>query len=873
MYRFRFVALLILFATHSPALGQEAAEDPLRLGSEVVPTHQSVNLRLDADLPDYEGSVAIDLEVREATDIIRFHAQEMELTKISLSGGDGEIGLTHEEGENHLIVVRTERELAPGKLRLDIEFTNDFDLTSKSLYRIKFEGNNYLFTQMEAEDARGAIPCWDEPAFKITWDFTISAPEQQTVVFNMPEAEASSSDGWRTARYETTPPMPSYLLAMAVGPLELVPIEGMSVPGNIVCPKGKSDLAAEAVQLTPPILAKLEEYFGRPYPYPKLDHIAVPEFWPGAMENPGAITYRDTILLLDSAEVTSSERSTLAHVAAHEIAHMWFGDLVTMQWWDDLWLNESFATWLGRKVTDQVYPEFGVAVSTVEDNADAMASDAQVVAEPIRRDIMADQEKMSDVALLYDKGAAVLGMFESFIGEDLFRQGIVDYVNTNEWSNARAGDLWTAIGDNAGLDMASAMATFLEQPGVPRVDATVLGDGRVELKQERYLNYGAEIEDSPTWQIPIVFKYSDKGDVKTHKVMLREPTQVVELPGGVTPEWIHPNADERGYYHWSVDPEMLRALIADAPERMNERERVAFVAHVGALLTAGEMDGGRYLETIGKLATDPDAEVLETALGALGGVRVAFVTEKNREAFRAYTLTLTRPLAERYGYVPEEGESHAVSNFRADLLAWLGVFGRDPDFIAFAEAYTQSYLEDPTSGDASVARSCLRTAAVGGDWKLYNALKKGFETAEIPGERNRYLAAMGQFENKAIAKAALSYALDDAVRPQEMFSIIQRVGQMHEDEGLVWSWFVDNYDVMTARLPEMYRAYMPYFAGGCDAERLEAARVFFAEEEHQATGLDTQLAKVAEGVEDCVSLREREGSSVDKFLSGYASAK
>jgi alanyl aminopeptidase len=868
------VALALALALAVPVVAQEASSDPLRLDQKVVPTHQKVSLRIDPDSPKYDGVVVVDLNVSIATDTFRFHAEDMELQGVVLIDAAGaSVGLSYEAGEANLVAVTCKRQLAPGQYTLSIEFANEFDTTSSGLYRVIYEKQGYLFTQFEDDDARKAFPCWDEPAFKIPWDMTLSCPESQLVIFNTPERSVTVEDGWRTVEYASTPPLPSYLLAMAAGPFELVPIEGMSVPGNIVCPAGRAGLAGDAARVAAPILGALERYFDRGYPFEKLDLIAVPEFWPGAMENPGAITFRDTILLLDPNTVTVSNLRTLASVTAHEMAHMWFGDLVTMEWWDDLWLNESFATWLGRKVTNEVYPEYGIDVSTVEADVGAMSSDAQLAAEQIRKPVMADDMKMTDAALTYQKGAAVLGMFESFIGEDLFREGIVDYIEKNEWSNARADDLWSAIETVAGVDVASAMSTFLDQPGVPRIDATVLGDGRIELRQRRFLNHGNEDPVNSLWQIPVVFKYSEGDQVKTHKVMLREETQIVELPGGATPEWIHPNAGERGYYHWNVTPQMLRDLAANSAERLDKRERVALVGHLSALLDSGDLDGGSYLEATGSLGGDPDAEVIDALLSSLGKVRAAFVTPDRREAFAGYVRHMLRPVADRYGYLPADGEPEAVNMFRPALLNWLGIQGRDPDVIAFAKDGASRYLEDSTSVPAQIAGICLRIAALDGDWKLYNTFKERFEAAEIPAERSRYLSAMGYFENPGIAKAALNYAIDGEARPQEMFSIIQGVGTLHGDEGMVWDWFVASYDRMTARLPEMFKAYMPFFASGCNAQRLAVAEVFFADEDHRTNGTEDQLRKVAEGVGDCVGLREREGTAVAAFLRQYASAR
>ena len=280
------------------------------------------------------------------------------------------------------------------------------------------------------------------------------------------------ADGRRTVAFARTKPLPSYLLALATGPLETVPIPGMSVPGRVVTVKGASGLAGEAVRTTPPLLAALERYFGRPYPYEKLDLIAVPEFWPGAMENPGAITFRDTILLLDARGASAAQREAHVTINAHELAHMWFGDLVTMEWWDDLWLNESFASWMGDKAAEEAFPELRTAVSDVATLQGAMVTDARLSTRAIRQPVSAlDNLLQAADTLAYQKGEAVLGMVEAWVGPEAFRKGVLDYLAAHEWKNASAADLWRALGKAAGKDVGGVLATFLDQPGIPLVEA------------------------------------------------------------------------------------------------------------------------------------------------------------------------------------------------------------------------------------------------------------------------------------------------------------------------------------------------------------------------------------------------------------------
>src|SRR5262245_44236252 len=346
------------------------AGEHVRLGTDVVPTRQEVRLKLDPRIDTYGGTVRIELDVRKAGAPVRLHAEEMTITGASLDG----VEATHAAGPDNTIVVTPARPLPAGRAVLTLDFKNEYDRRAVGLYKMA-QGDGYLYTQFEAIDARKAYPCFDEPGFKIPWQLTVDVPAGFDAVSNTPETPGPERDGWKEVRFAQTKPLPSYLVALVVGKLGFVPIEGMSVPGRVVTVRGQERLTAVAARMTPPLLKAAEGWFGQPYPYEKLDLIAVPEYWPGAMEHPGCITFADGILLLDEATATPSQRRLLARVNAHELAHMWFGDLVTMAWWDDLWLNESFADWMGDKLADQVHPELQVTLSEMHTTQDTMTAD------------------------------------------------------------------------------------------------------------------------------------------------------------------------------------------------------------------------------------------------------------------------------------------------------------------------------------------------------------------------------------------------------------------------------------------------------------------------------------------------------------------
>ncbi len=874
------VLVLVLFPAAVLAQGAPASPSPtpaVRLGTDVVPTSQSIRLRLDADRPDYSGTVAIELEVRVATDRFRFHSEGPELTRLVLRGPQGEIETVWEAESDELVAVETTAPLASGAYTLEIDFTNPFDTQAVSLYRMEQDGTGYVFSQFQADDAREAFPCWDEPAFKIPYRVTVAVPEGHLAITNTPVATETVADGWRTTVFAATPPLPSYLLAIASGPLEAVPMPGLGVPGRLVTVRGQSHLTAAAAAMTPPILKALERYFGSPYPFAKLDFLALPEFWPGAMENPGAITYADRLLLLDPATASVAQRRRLAGVIAHELAHMWFGDLVTMEWWDDLWLNESFATWMGDKILPEVFPELDQEVAAIQGIQGILSQDSRATTEAVRRPIDSAKDLLSGIGLTYRKGRTVLGMFEQWMGPETFRRGVVAYLEAHAWKNATAADLWRALDQASGKEVAAAMATFLDQPGFPRIDVEVLAGGRVKLTQERFRNHGATAPGL-VWQVPVALSYGGDEGGGSETVLLSGSTRTVDLgvepegrtPEGRTPAWVFPNAGAHGYYRWSLPGDRLRHLAENAGELLTRRERVELIGNLSALLAAGTLSGDDYLRLLGELAGDPDPTVINTLAAALRAVKMAFVPEDLEEPFAAYVRRTLGPALERFGQERVAGEAEAVSLVRPQLWTWLGREGRDPEVLGLAGEVARAYLAgDPerrAAVDPSLAGVALDLAAIGGGRELFDEYRRRFEAARSPTERARYLGALGAFDNPELKQAAYDYALEGPLRPNEIFAVGRANDAASRDLG--FRWLTTNWDALMERMPPAFASFMPFFASGCSAERLGSAREFFAQPEHRGPATDKQLAKVGEQVEDCVRLRAREGEAVARYLRG-----
>ena len=865
--RGRAALILVAGAALAAASGTVSTAGNGRLERALVPTFESVRLEVDPSTVSYTGSVHVDLRDVRRTASFAFHARDLAIGSLTLKGKGGVIPARH-EAEGDVVRVTPSRPLEPGTYAMDIEFKADFNTKGAALYRMRVDDDWYAFTQFEASDARGAFPCWDEPEFKIPFQVTLVVPVAHVAIGNTPIESETVAEGRKTVVFERTPPLPTYLLAIATGPLETVPIQGMRVPGRIVTVKGASGLAGDAARVTAPLVAALEKYFGIPYPYRKLDLLAVPEFWAGGMENAGAITFADGILLVEPGAGGGGQTRELVAVVAHELAHMWFGDLVTMKWWDDLWLNESFASWMGDKIADEVFPEGRLGLAQVRGMQSAMRTDAHLSTRAMRQPVAAGDnlDQLAD-ELTYDKGQAVLTMFEAWLGPEPFRKGVVAYLKTHAWGSATASDLWTSLSKISGKDVAGPMESFLDQPGVPLLSLEPLPGGTVRLSQGRFLNDGvAAPPGRRLWQIPVILKYSDGRTTRRKSLLLKESSRTLALGSTARAAWIEPNAGETGYYRWRVPRALLDGLAGAGPAALDVRERIGLVGNLEALLDAGALRGDDDLRFVARFADDARPEVIEALIRHLEMVKEAFVTGDLKDPFAAYVRRTLAPALARFGRSRSDGEDAAVTLLRPHLFEWLGLQGGDVKILDEADALARSYADDSNSIDPALAETALRMSASRGDRSLFRTYRRRFEKATVPADRDRYLAALGSFRKPGIVDEALAYALDGPLRTQEILSLPGRVAEIPEERDTVWGWVTANFKTITDRVPANAGYFLVHFAGGCSDERLQSARAFFSAPGRDLPGVDTELAKVADQVTDCVRLRRREQPAVASYL-------
>jgi alanyl aminopeptidase len=627
--------------------------------------------------------------------------------------------------------------------------------------------------------------------------------------------------------------------------------------------QGQKAMTAYTVETSPKLLNALERWFGTPYPFAKLDLLAVPEFAYGAMENPGAITFREELLLLDPASATVSQRRSAVSVNCHEMAHMWFGDLVTMAWWDDLWLNESFADWMAGKITDEVFPEFKYGLDDLQDIQQTLKGDALPSTMAIRGRTTSSAAGLQNVGLVYNKGNAVLSTFEGYLGPETFQKGVRAYLKAHAWGNATADDLWKALDEASGQNVSASMATYTDQPGVPLVRVTP-AEGGVRLTQSRCTPWGVS-QPPIRWRLPVVLRWSDGRRINTTRVMLTEESQIVKLP--VKPEWVMPNGGGRGYFAWSAPGDMIETLAAHSQHDLTAAERVSFLGNLNLLLDAGEVHGDSYLRALAHFGADPEPQVVSSVVTDLGLVRRSFVPDSAAALFAPYVRQTLGPALERFGYEARPGEDEAIGTMRGQLLSTLARQGEDAKVNTFALEAEKRYLADSSSVDPGVVDAVIELAARKGDAAMFADFQHRYETATVPLVRRRWLGALGAFEDVGLEGRALDYMLNDKVPGTEGMMIMRGFAGKSEAAGeRLFRWMTANYDKVAARVPPPALRFLPMLGSGCSEERLKATQAFYSDPARGIPGVEHTLERVADNVHGCISLRDREGAAVGNYL-------
>lgn len=849
--------------------------DPYRLPKTVFPTRYELCIEPDLSTSTFQGQETIALTVQEPTTTIVVNAAELTIDQAFLRHQDGRTVSCTIRVNEHLerCALTCPTSLDPGAYSLALRFKGILNDKLRGFYRSTFTDKSGITqrmaaTQFEATDARRAFPCWDEPAYKAVFATTLVIDPALTAISNTAVKSERPEKGKNVIEFHDTIMMSTYLVAFIVGNLKATePTLVGKTPVRIWAIPTKRHLASFGQAIATFSLKYFSEYYGRPYPGDKLDLIAIPDFASGAMENLGAITYRETALLVDEHKATHAEMERIADVVAHENAHMWFGDLVTMTWWNGLWLNEAFATFMEMKAVDAWKPEwdrwttFGVA------RAAALAVDGLWSTRPIEYPVQApkDADAMFDV-LTYEKGASVLRMLEQYLGPEVFRDGIRQYLTTHAYANADTGDLWTALEGATNQPVPSLMHAWVFQKGYPLITIAQQEKTRVTLTQQRFAYLPApHDEERPVWQVPLhVGFFTSKGRT-THHLLLTESDMTLDLPDGC--DTILLNQGGAGCYRVRYAPALLDRLLQHLHTGIRPIERFNLVNDAWANSLAGLMPIQDYLDLTGRFRGERDKNVWAVIIDSFHSLN-RIIEPEYRPALETLVRDRIGPEIETLGWTPRPGEKDVLRQVRGDLIRALGTIGNDQDIQSRAGALFTQHDQDPGSVDPNLLTALVSILAFTGDPTRYQDFSRRMGNAANPQEERRYLFSLASFRVPHMLEKTLAATTTDAIRTQDGPFVVGAVLMNIYGREIAWDFMKRNWETLDTMFPKQGLRRMCGGIVSLATPRGEQdVRHFFDTRKIDLGG--KTLDQYLEQLRIAVAFRERETPSLIKYLEQF----
>jgi aminopeptidase N len=864
LQRGTFAVILLLFA--STGFAQ-------RLPDSVVPEHYDIAVSPDLQAATFTGTERIVVKLAEPSPTIVLNAAEMTFDRVTVTAGgrtqEAKVALAAAKEQATFTVPQA---IPAGAAEIAITYRGILNDQLRGLYLSKANNRRYAVTQLEATDARRMFPSFDEPAFKATFSLTATIDDGDHAISNgaVLSDTPGPGPGKHTVKFDTTPKMSTYLVALAVGDFECesgssdgTPIRICSTPDK----KGQTGFALEAAQ---EILRYYNRYYSIKYPFKKLDVVAVPDFAAGAMENTGAIFYRETLLLADPSNTSIEARKAIALVLAHEMAHQWFGDLVTMKWWDDIWLNEGFANWMETKPLKAWKPEWHMELDEVQSNQKAMTLDSLQSTRPIRAEAWTPAEinELFD-AIAYEKGAAVLRMIEAWIGEDAFRSGVNAYVEKFKYSNARAEDFWGTLTASAGKPVDRVMAGFVDQPSVPLVDAAIQcsGGGAVakiaqdDSKRPTANGSSKPGSTAPRWTIPVCVK--TPAGATSCDIVNAAP---VDVRLDACPSWVMANAGARGYYRVVYPPALLGALGREVSS-LAPAERIALIADEWALVRAGRHDVGTFLDLASGFKTERVAAVMSTLVDILDSLAEELTTPAARPKYRTWLTALLTPALQEIGWSSTSTETEDTKELRAALVEGLGGTARDPNVIAKAREVVSTALAKPASIDPTLLNIAVPVAATGADAALYDQYLARSRSAGDPEEHYRYMYGLAWFSDPALVRRTMDFILGPEVRSQDAKVFIARLLANSDARPLAWQLLRERWNDVQKKTGEFVgnTVIVGALGGFCDARTAAEVNQFFAA--HKVPDAERTLQQVTERISACAARADVQSEKLTAWLN------
>ncbi|WP_049620559.1 M1 family metallopeptidase [Frateuria defendens] len=773
----------------TPIATPAAEQATTQLPRTVRPTHYDVAVTPHAQTLSFDGKVTVDVAVLQPTTAITLNAIDMDFSSVQLAALKGRSAFAAPkvavDAQNQTATFTFDRPIPPGGYKLAMVYTGKIGTQANGLFAIDYDTRagkqRALYTQFENSDARRFIPSWDEPAYKATFDLEATVPVADMAVSNMPVAsKADLGNGLARVKFRTSPKMSTYLLFFGLGEFERATTTADGTEIGVITQRGKTAQAAFTLDSGKAVLREYNDYFGVPYPLPKLDNIASPgssQFF-SAMENWGAIYTFEYALLLDPSISTQSDKQAVFNTAAHEMAHQWFGDLVTMRWWDDLWLNEGFASWMAARTTEKLHPEWNTALDAVDTRESAMSRDAVATTHPVVQHVeTVEQASQAFDAITYSKGEAVIRMLEGYVGAETWRQGVRHYIKAHAYGNTVSDDLWHAMDEAAaGKQVTTIAHDFTLQPGIPliRVDSAVCSDGRTTLK----LSQGEFTKDRPgktplRWHVPVIAQGAGGAPVRT----LVDGQTTLAVPG-CGPVIV--NAGQSGYYRTQYAPAQF-AAIKGRFARLSPIDQLGLLGDSWALGMAGLQPVSDFLDLAAATPADADPQIWGQVAGSFAALDNYYRGNAVRQAaLRAFAIKRLEPVFARVGWQVQPNESVPATILRSQLIGTLAELG-DPRVIAEARRRYGAQASDPAAVPAELRKTILAIVASHADAATWDRLHAQAKAETTPLIKDRLYAMLAAADDEALAKRALALALTDEPGATNSAGMIATVAHRHPD--------------------------------------------------------------------------------------------
>jgi len=838
-----------------------------RLPKNAIPEHYTLSLTPDLKAATFTGVESIALQLAEPSATITLNAAEITFKSVTAeAAGQTQTAKVTLNDADQQATFTFDKPLPAGAVTLHVDYSGILNGQLRGFYLSKSDKRNYAVTQFEPTDARRAFPSFDEPAMKATFDVSLVVDKNDTAISNTNIVSDTPDGDKHTLHFATTPKMSTYLVAFLVGDFVCTSGSSDGVPIRACATPDKLTLTPYAVKAAEFVLHYYDDYFGIKYPMPKLDMIAIPDFEAGAMENFGAITYRETDFLVDEAHASDEAKERVAQVVAHEMAHQWFGDMVTMQWWNNLWLNEGFATWMENKPVAAWHPEWNVPEQVASTLNGTLNIDAAAVTRTIRAEANTPDEinEMFD-GITYQKGGAVLDMVENYVGPGDFRKGVHNYLEAHMFGNATAEDFWNAETAATHKPVDKVMESFVGEPGVPVLTFEDGSGLHVGVTQKRFflspVAAKAHEGDKPQlWTIPVCIK--------------AEPTAACPLlstsPGELaqgSQDYFFANAGGVGYYRSAYPEGMYAKLLLHVEKDLTPEERISLIGDEWAQIRVDKQPVGASLDLAAATKSDPSVEVISTSVSEIGAIyeRIA-ATQQEKDELSAWIRATYKPEFEKLG-MPAATDTPDTREMRGLLMEVLGDAG-DAQVIAIARHLTELYLADPNSISPSLVEPVTRVAAANGDAQLFDQLQKVFETSNDPTHKEEALGLLAVFKQPALIDRAIDYAASGKVRNQDSIFVFARTLGNPDTHDEAWKYIQANWPKVQAQLTEMMGGYLVGSTGSfCSAEKAQEVETFFTA--HPVHAAERALARAKSQISDCVQLRSAQEANLDSWLAKH----